>query len=152
MLKQKCKGLFFLKKKYEPTGTTAQLWVFRKSLKLHKSKLTISLTSAMCIKLKKFIILSVWFEENNHILRKYKVMNIYISESLISSLWDSEHKICLYHYECWLEERRQMSPVLPMAYFLYCIRSLAPLVISMPLLRGFSSPLGGWFGRLRSNP
>ena len=137
MLKQKCKGLFFLKKKYEPTGTTAQLWVFRKSLKLHKSK---------------FIILSVWFEENNHILRKYKVMNIYISESLISSLWDSEHKICLYHYECWLEERRQMSPVLPMAYFLYCIRSLAPLVISMPLLRGFSSPLGGWFGRLRSNP
>ena len=73
----------------------------------------------MYIKLKKFIILSIWFEEKNHILRKYEVMNIYISESLISSLLDSEHKICLYHYECWLEERRQMSPALPVAYLLY---------------------------------
>lgn len=28
-------------------------------------------------------------------------MSIYISESLISSVLDLEHKICLYHYECY---------------------------------------------------
>ena len=138
-LKQKCKGLFFLKNSWTSWHGSPTVSV-RKFHKFHKSKVTSSISQMLYASSwrNSLCFLFGLKKKKSHSEKVYKVMSTYTSESLISSLLDSEHKICLYHYKCWLEERRQISPILLMVYLLYFIRSLALLVISMPLWYVFS--------------